>query len=189
MQPARGESGLDEGARLSNSRAVSTSSSPDESPGPIQYRYDLKVEIPATDVAVLVDALEDEAFTLRRIIGAKELERQLREQELVIAVTTGERWPSFDKDVELLSRYLSDYVIGREMIIEPTEGAPTLKGWLVVGRRGETERVDLDLRWDEGEEAVVDEGEDVPKLAARWSTLPEWLKSSMRIKFTKLAAL
>lgn len=169
-----------------NSRAVST---PDESPGPIQYRYDLKVEIPATDVAVLVDALEDEAFTLRKFLGAQVLERQLREQELVVAATTEERWPGFDKDVELLSVYLSDYVIGREMIIEPTQGAPRLEGWLVVGRRGETARVDLDLRWDAEEEAVVDEGEDVPKLAARWSTLPEWLKSSMRIKFAKLAAL
>jgi len=165
---------------------VSTSES---SPGPIQYRYDLKVEIPATDVGVLVDALEDEAFTLRTFLGAKELERRIREQELVVAVTTEERWPDFDKDVEILSVYLSQYIIGREILITPTQGAPKLEGWLVVGRRGETERVDLDLRWDADEEAVVDEGEDVPKLAARWPTLPEWLKSSMRIKFPRLAAL
>jgi hypothetical protein len=171
---------------LPNSRAVSTS---DSSLGPIQYRYDLRVEIPATDVGVLVDALEDEAFTLRTVLGAKELERQIREQELLIGVTTEERWPSFDKDVEILSVYLSQYIIGRELTITPTLGAPKLEGWLVVGRRGETARVDLDLRWDADEEAVVDEGEDVTKLAARWSTLPEWLQSSMRIKFPKLAAL
>ena len=85
--------------------------------------------------------------------------------------------------------YLSQYIIGREIVITPTLGAPKLQGWLVVGRRGETERVDLDLRWDADEEAVVDDGEDVAKLAARWPTLPEWLKSSMRIKFPKLAAL
>jgi hypothetical protein len=179
-------SGLDEGARLPDSPAVSTTES---SPGPVQYRYDLRVEIPATDVGVLVDALEDEAFTLRTFLGAKELERRIREQELVVAVTTEERWPSFDKDVEILSVYLSQYIIGREILITPTLGAPKLEGWLVVGRRGETERVDLDLRWDADEEAVVDEGEDVPKLAARWQALPEWLKSSMRIKFPKLAAL
>lgn len=160
-----------------------------ESPGPTQYRYDLKVEVPATDVGVLVDALEDEAFSLRTVLGAKELERQIREQEIVVGVTTEERFPSFDKDVEILSVYLSQYIIGREMIITPTLGAPRIEGWLVVGRRGETERVDLDLRWDADEEAVVDEGEDVAKLAARWSTLPEWLKASMRIKFPKLAAL
>ena len=164
-------------------------STSESSPGPIQFRYDLRVEIPATDVGVLVDALEDEAFTLRTFLGAKELERRIREQELVVAVTTEERWPGFDKDVEILSVYLSQYIIGREILITPTLGAPKLEGWLVVGRRGETERVDLDLRWDADEEAVVDEGEDVPKLAARWPTLPEWLKSSMRIKFPRLAAL
>lgn len=158
-------------------------------PGPTQYRYDLRVEIPATDVGVLVDALEDETFTLRSFLGAKELERRIREQELVVDVTTEERWPSFDKDIEILSVYLSQYIIGREIVIEPTQGAPRLQGWLIVGRRGETERVDLDLRWDAAEEAVVDEGEDVAKLAARWEALPEWLKSSMRIKFPKLAAL
>jgi len=166
--------------------AVSTSES---SPGPIQYRYDLKVEIPATDVGVLVDALEDEAFTLRTFLGAKELERRIREQELVVAVTTEERWPDFDKDVEILSVYVSQYNNGRELTIEPTQGAPRLTGWLVVGRRDETARVELDLRWDAAEEAVVDEGEDVARLAARWTTLPEWLKASMRIKFPKLAAL
>lgn len=172
----------------SNSNSTSNSTSA-ESPGPIQYRYDLRVEIPATDVGVLVDALEDEAFTLRTFLGAKELERQIREQELVVAVTTKERWPSFDKDVEILSVYLSQYIIGREMIITPTLGAPKVQGFLVVGRRGETERVDLDLRWDADEEAVVDEGEDVASLARRWPELPEWLRSSMRIKFPRLAAL
>jgi hypothetical protein len=158
-------------------------------PEPTQYRYDLRVEIPATDVGVLVDALDDEEFTLRTLLGAKELERRIREQELVVEVTTEERRPSFDKDIEILSVYLSQYIIGREIVIEPTQGAPRLQGWLVVGRRGETARVDLDLRWDADEEAVVDEGEDVPRLAARWETLPEWLKASMRIKFPKLAAL
>ncbi len=159
------------------------------SPGPIQYRYDLRVEIPATDVGVLVDALEDEAFTLRNVIGAKELERQIRAQELVVAVTTEDRFATFDKDIEILSVYLSQYIIGREIVITPTLGAPKLDGALIVGRRGETERVDLDLRWDADEEAVVDEGEDLVKLAARWSTLPEWLRSSMRIKFPRLSAL
>jgi hypothetical protein len=158
-------------------------------PGPTQYRYDLRVEIPATDVGVLVDALDDETFTLRSFLGAKELERRIREQELVVEVTTEERWPSFDKDIEILSVYLSQYIIGREIVIEPTQGAPRLQGFLIVGRRGETERVELELRWDADEEAVVDEGEDVARLAARWSTLPEWLKASMRIKFPKLAAL
>jgi hypothetical protein len=165
---------------------VSTTSS---TPGPTKYRYDLRVEIPATDVGVLVDALDDETFTLRSFLGAKELERRIREQELVVEATTEERWPSFDKDIEILSVYLSQYIVGREMIITPTLGAPHLQGFLVVGRRGETERVELALRWDADEEAVVDEGEDVAKLAARWTTLPEWLRSSMRIKFPKLAAL
>ena len=79
---------------MPNSRVVANS---DESLGPIQYRYDLRVEIPATDVGVLIDALEDEAFTLRTVLGAKELERQIREQELVVGVTTEERWPSLTR--------------------------------------------------------------------------------------------
>lgn len=156
---------------------------------PTQYRYDLRVDIPATDVSVLLDGLDGEDFFLREVLGKKELERRIKEQDLLVEVETLERWPAFDKDIEVLSVYLSQYIIGRELVITPTQGAPKIEGFIVVGRSGETARMALDVRWDPIEETVIDEGEDVAALAKRWDTLPEWLRTAMRAKHLALAAL
>jgi hypothetical protein len=176
--------GLDDGGSAFNSRAMAI---PEVLP--TQYRYDLRVEIPATDVSVLIDGLDGEEFSLRDIVGKKELERRIREQDLVVEIETLERWTGLDKDIEVLSVYLSQYIVGRELVIIPTLGAPKIQGFLVIGRSGETARVALDVRWDPREETVIDEGEDVADLARRWETLPEWLRTAMRAKHLKLAAL
>ena len=150
-------------------------------PTPIKpyYQYDLRVEIPATDVAVLVDALEGEAFSLREQIGKEELARQLEEQKLKLDVRTSERWPEFRRDVETLSVYLSEPISGREIHVEPGPVGPRLDGWVILGRRGETERLALDVVWDVEAQALVDRGIDVEEARRRWKELPEWVRSSL----------
>jgi len=123
----------------------------EESPcrGPSRrYHYDLSVEIPATEVAVLVDA-HGEALSLRERIGRNALRRQLEEQEIKLDVSSDERWPDFQRDIETLSMYLS----------EP------------ISR--------LDVGWDVGTQALVDRGIDVEEARRRWKELPEWVRSSL----------
>src|SRR6185436_15293453 len=96
------------------------------------YRYDLRVEIPATEVAVLVDALDGEELSLRGRIGGDELRRQLEEQAIHLDVVSGERWPDFQRDIETLSVYLSEPISGREIRVEAGPGKPLLEGWLIL---------------------------------------------------------
>jgi len=143
------------------------------------YRYELNVEIPATEVAVLVDALEGEEFSLRERIGKEELRRKLEEQRIKLDVRSDESWPDFQRDIETLSTYLSEPISGREIYVDPGSGEPLLKGWVILGRRGETERVALDLGWDAEAQAVVDRGIDMREARRRWKELPEWVRSSL----------
>ena len=148
-------------------------------PMPIQpfYRYQLEVDIPATEVAVLVDALEGEAFSLRERIGKEELRRQLEEQQIKVDLHSDQLLPSFQRDIETLSAYLSEPISGRETHVVPGPGEPLPKGWVILGRRGETARLALDLAWDTGAQAVVDHGVDMEEAHRRWKDLPEWVRS------------
>ena len=143
------------------------------------YRYQLDVEIPATEVAVLVDALEGEAFSLRERIGKDKLRRQLEGQQIHLDERSDERWPDFQRDLETLSAYLSEPISGRETCVVPGPGEPSLEGWVILGRRGETERLALDLAWDADAQAVVDRGTDLKEARRRWKELPEWVRSSL----------
>jgi hypothetical protein len=144
------------------------------------YRYDLRVEIPATEVAVLVDALEGEEFSLRQRIGKEELRHQLEEQEIKLDVRLDERWPDFQREIEALSAYLSEPISGREIHVEPNPGQPLLDGWVILGRRGQTERLALDLAWDAEAQALVDRGIDMKEARRRWKELPEWVHASLK---------
>lgn len=143
------------------------------------FCYDLRVDVPATEVAVLADALEDDAISLRERIGAEELSRQLAEQHIEVDARTDERWPDFQRDVGTLSAYLSEPISGREIRVEPGPGGPEIDGWLILGRRGETERLALDLAWDAEARSLVDLGVDVNDVHRRWSELPGWVRSSL----------
>jgi len=155
----------------------------------VEYAYELRVEIEPTDVGVLIDALEDEPFALRDYLGEEELVRRIRSRELVVETRVAERWTEFDRDLEVLSIYLSQYILGREILVRPTRGAPILKGWKVVARRGEVVRLDLDLLWDPRAEQIVCHGEDLGAVVARWTEFPEWLRSALRITHPRLRAL
>lgn len=143
------------------------------------YAYHLKVEIPATEVAVLVDALDGEAFALRERLGKDELHRQLEEQEIRIDAVSDDRWPDLQRDIETLSTYLSEPISGREIHVEHGPWGPTLTGWVILGRRGQTERLALDVAWDAETRGLVDRGIDMKEARKRWKDLPEWVRSSL----------
>jgi hypothetical protein len=50
---------------------------------------------------------------------------------------------------------------------------------LILGRRGEAERLALDLAWDAETRSLVDLGVDVDDARRRWKELPEWVRSSL----------
>ena len=89
------------------------------------WRYSLRVEIPATDAAILVDALEGEPFGLRARLGAEELQRQIKELVLTVQAASARRWEDFAKDIEILSVYIVGHIVGCEIHVEPTPEAPS----------------------------------------------------------------
>src|SRR5579859_4596553 len=129
----------------------------------------------------MVDALEDEPFEIGERISKTELGRSLQDGRLLFEAMSVERLAHFERDVGMLSVYLSQYIIGREVFVRPTQGAPILKGWMIVGRQGETVRLELDLLWDAGDEKLIDRGVDEEEAAKRWGELPEWARTALRM--------
>ncbi len=153
------------------------------------FRYQLDVEIEPVDMRVVRDALEDEPFGLRERYGPEEIERQLQDFGLRFNTSSTDRWSDFDADIEILSVYLSQYIVGYEIEVSPTAGAPKLTAWKIVGCRGETVRLDAEVQWDHRNDEVVIGEEDVDRLADRWADLPEWLRNAMRLKHPRFRAL
>jgi hypothetical protein len=142
-----------------------------------QWRYLLKVHIPGTEAAILRDALDGEAFGLRDRLGADELERQIEGFELAVDRMAGARWDDFAHDIEVLSLYLTDDVSGIEIQV-----GEELRGWRLIGHRGEVVRLEIEVAWDESGQVVELGSEIVAALAKRWSELPDWIKEGMRAK-------
>jgi len=156
------------------------------------YRYELRVAVEPTDRGTLVDALEDEPFVIGELIGLPEVFRRIGEGELYFEAKSLERIERFDRDIEVLSVYLSQYVIGREYHVRPTLGAPIVEGWKVIGRAGEVARLLLDFRHrktQEHQEDEIERDEDMEDMIERWATLPIWIRDAMRIKYPRLRAL
>jgi hypothetical protein len=156
---------------------------------PRHYEYVLRVEIPADEIQTLLDALPDEPLALRERLGAPELDRRIESGALVYEARSEERYLELDADVVILSVYLSQYVVAREYVVEPTRGAPVIDGWKVVGRAGESIRLRLDLEWDVQIQAIVDKDEDLREVAARWGELPRWAQDALRQKHPTLQRL
>ncbi|HZO14253.1 MAG TPA: hypothetical protein VFB62_13370 [Polyangiaceae bacterium] len=157
---------------------------PDAKP---HWRYLLHVEIHPTDAAVLKDALEDEPFGLKKRLGAAELNRQIDHFEISVDAHSLERWDDFDHDIEILSVYLSEYIEGTEIHVQPTKGAPVLHAWKVVGRRGEVVRLEREVHWED--ESIVLGDEHLEPLKKRWASFPEWVRDAMRLKYPRLREL
>lgn len=144
------------------------------------YRYDMNVEIPATETAVLIDALAGERLTLKDRLGWESLQAQIEtEQRITIQVISDDAWPDFERDIQTLSVYLSEPVSGREVHVAPAGARPDLRGWIILGRRGETARIPLSLAWDEDQNMLVDNGIDRADVEARWNDLPTWVKDAL----------
>jgi hypothetical protein len=144
------------------------------------YRYDLRVDVPPTEVAVLVDALAGERFTVKDRLGWDSLKEQIeREHRITIEVLSDEAWADFERDIQTLSVYLSEPISGREVHVAPSGDQPDLRGWIILGRRGETARIPLSLGWDEDANMLVDHGLDRVALERHWSELPAWVKDAL----------
>jgi hypothetical protein len=153
------------------------------------YRYQLHVEVPATDAAVLIDALEGEPFGLRTRLGRDELNRQIAELELSVDETSEERWQDFEGDIQILSVYLSETIEGRELHADVDGAEPRVEAWKILGHRGEVIRLRLDVAWDADSRTFLDRGEDVQDAIRRWQTLPEWIRAALRTRHARLSAL
>ncbi len=144
------------------------------------HRYDLDIDVPATEVAVLVDAMEGEQLSMKTRVGWTTLKSQLeKDQRITVQVLSDDAWPDFENDIRTLSNYLSEPITGRDVYVAPGGEAPFLQGWLVLGRRGETARVPLLLQWDEDANALVDRGVDQASLEPQWSELPAWVRDAL----------
>jgi len=153
------------------------------------FRYRMRVDVEPVDARMLRDALEDEPFGLRERYGMAEIERQLGEHELVVSTSSTERWEDFTSDLEIVSVYLSQYVVGHEIEVTPTKGAPILNAWKIVACRGESVRLDCDVLWDHRQGRVELHDENLEGIVERWSELPEWLRNALRLKYPRLSAL
>ena len=153
------------------------------------YRYRLHVDVEPTDAPVLKDALEDEPFGLRERYGLEEIHRQLDEHALLFEAASVERWTDFDSDLEVLSVYLSQYIVGFEVEVRPTAGAPLLRAQKVVACRGEVVRLQAAVVWHAREQQLELREEELSDVVARWNEFPEWLRNAMRIKYPSTRAL
>ena len=153
------------------------------------YRYRLKVEVEPTERETITSALEDEPFELGERLGLAPLLAQIEEGELDVETSSETQLAHFDRDIEMLSVYLPQYIIGKEVFVRPTPGAPILVGWMIVGRAGQVVRLALDVRWEPNAEQIVDGGPDVDAVIARWAELPEWVRDAMRMGHPRLRAL
>ena len=149
------------------------------------FRYLLELEIPGTERGHLADALEDEDFALREILGEDQLNRQIRDGVLSFDAEADEKQLWFREVIECLSVYLSTYVTGFEVRSE-VGGIPerVLK---YVGRRGEVLLVPLDI--ETVEHGVGRATEDVQYLKSHWDSFPRWAQDGYRLKFNELRVL
>ena len=153
------------------------------------FRYQMRVEVEPVDAAMLRDALEDEPFGLKERYGMAAIERQLKDHVLEVDTSSTSRWDDLTADLEILSVYLSQYIVAHEIEVSPTAGAPILRAWKIVACRGESVRLDCDALWDHRNERVELHDENQDALVERWSDLPEWLRNALRLKYPRLSAL
>lgn len=124
-----------------------------------RWHYLLDVHVPGTEAAILLDALAGEPFGLRDRLGSEELERQIAEFELHVDRVSEKRWEDFEHDIEILSLYLTPNVEGTEIRIEDGKGGPSVQAWRIVAKSGEAVRLELEVRWDPEQQAILTGGE------------------------------
>ncbi|MGQ0613991.1 MAG: lysostaphin resistance A-like protein [Planctomycetaceae bacterium] len=156
------------------------------------WRYHLRLELAGTDRETLPQCLQSEELGLFRSMRREEVERRLREGELVWSGVFREPQTSFPHDLAALSVYVFDVVIGVEVAERYVSDETTddVRAWKVVARRGEFVKVPLSVEdRGDGTFGVDPEREDSEVLAAQWARYPRWFQDGMRFKYPRLRAL
>ena len=153
------------------------------------YRYLLDVDIEGSERGHLIDALEDEPFELRRVMGESQMNAQIKEGRLQYDELTTERLPWFGSVIEILSVYLNSYIYGLEMVETRVHGKRTIELLKHIGRKGERIAVPLThtIEFPSGE--ITPGDEDLDYLEQNWAKLPRWAQDGFRIKYPVLRRL
>jgi hypothetical protein len=157
----------------------------------IAYRYLLDQEIDGSDIEHLIDALEDEEFPIRELLGEREMNAAIREGTLHFDHASDVPLPWFGDCMRVLSVYLSEYIIGLEL----AEGR-NAAGFRVeveirkyAGCRGDLIAVPLRHQIDFHSGEIEPGEEDIAWLTQHWNELPRWAHDAYRIKFPELRRL
>lgn len=157
----------------------------------IAYRYLLEHEVDGSDAGHLIDALEDEEFPIREIIGEKQMVALIRDGMLRFDHPSDSPLPWFGDCLRVLSIHLSEYIIGLEFA-EGRNAADfrvEVEIRKYVGRRGDLIAVPL-LHTIELQTGDIAPGlEDVRYLETHWTELPRWAQDGYRLKFPELRRL
>ncbi|MBK6684745.1 MAG: hypothetical protein IPG45_09745 [Deltaproteobacteria bacterium] len=156
-----------------------------------EYRYLLELDIPGSEAGHLIDALEDEPFPPRELLGEAELNRRIRDGELHFEHVSPERLGWFGEALATLSVYLSTYVTGLEIAEARDErGTRThLEILKHAARKGERIAVPLTYQIAQPSGELEPGDEDLRHLNKVWSTLPRWAQDAYRLKFPELRRL
>lgn len=156
-----------------------------------EYRYLFEVDVAGAERGHLIDALEDEVFPPRDLLGEAELNRRIQEGELHFEHVSPERQGWFGEALATLSVHLSQYVTGLEVAeVRDERGARThLEVLKHAARRGERIAVPLTytVAFPSGEIEPGDE--DLSHLTRVFGTLPRWAQDAYRLKFPELRRL
>ncbi len=137
-----------------------------------RHQYQVHADVPATDVMVLLDALDGERLELTERLGAGELERQIESFTIDVDHTWPTRWAALDQDLEVLSRYLAAPMSATEVIV-PDAGPAS--GSRLLAWHGEVVRFPLKVH--RTHDGVVIDGEDLEALAIALPRMPGWAQS------------
>lgn len=157
----------------------------------VVYRYLFDLEVDGSDAEHLIDALEDEEFPMREILGEREMNTMIRESALHFDQESHAPLKWFGESLRVLSIYLSEYIIGLEF----AEGR-NAAGFRVeveirkyAARRGDLIAVPLRHSVDFKTGEISAGEEDIGYLIKHWNELPRWAHDAYRLKFPELRAL
>lgn len=154
------------------------------------YLYLIDLEINPSETSHLNDALEDEDFPIRELIGDAQLKDQINSGRFTFSTETPDRYLWFRESIQCLSIYVSTYVRGIEVDEHFGSDRERLrtKVYEYIGRRGELVMVPLDYTTDE--DGVITPGKaKVSYLQANWEHMPRWAQDGYRLSFPELRNL
>ena len=156
----------------------------------VNFLYLLELEINGSEAGHLNDALEEEEFPMRDVLGESELKSQIASGQLSFLAESTERFLWYREAVQCLSAFVSTYVRGIEVLerFDETGGRTSTKVLQYVGRRGEFIVVPLEYEIDD--DGIISPGDvRLSYLQENWGELPRWAQDGYRLRFPELRAL